>query len=85
MIWRQILKPYISIFQTPVEKKKLENLLSLYQPAIFGCKWGPDYGQTEVQCPSDDVSDFARDSAAIGERSGLAQTDGSGINFGKRW
>jgi len=71
--------------QTPVEKKKLENLLSLYQPAIFGCKWGPDYGQTEVQCPSDDVSDFARDSAAIGERSGLAtQTDGSAINFGKR-
>jgi len=72
--------------QTPVEKKKLENLLSLYKPAIFGCKWGPDYGNTEVQCGGG-VADFARDSTAIGERSGLGvepQSQSSSINFGKR-
>merc|ERR1712184_209085 len=71
--------------QTPVEKKKLENLLSLYKPAIFGCKWGPDYGNTEVQCGGG-VADFARDSTAIGERSGLGvepQSQSSAINFGK--
>jgi len=77
--------------QTPVEKKKLEYLLSQYEPAIFGCKWGPDYGNTEIDCGGgSDIADFARDSAGLASGTNprfggtTAAPDSSAINFGKR-
>jgi len=76
--------------QTPVERKKLEYLLSQYQPAILGCKYGPYYGNTEIDCGGGDIADFARDSTGLAQGTNprfggtTPAPDSSAINFGKR-
>jgi len=50
--------------ETPVEIKKAAHLESLYEQAVKGCAYGPDYQKPVIDCSSDDsdVSNFARDS-----------------------
>jgi len=53
--------------QTPVEKAKLTNLESLYEQAVLGCAYGPDYQAASIDCSyygqdDTDLGNFARDS-----------------------